>query len=181
MSKIIVGVYNDEDSLKSAVKHIREKKVKIANVYTPYPVHGLDDCMGLSRSKLPVFSFWVGFSGFIGATLMQVGIHSYTWPLNLMNPMVIGGKPHGLAGIPAFVPIMFEVMVLSSALSIVGGFLFRSKLYPSLKAEVIDPRATDDKLIITINMDDVPIDSQAVNQLFNETSPAEIYEKEVGK
>jgi len=177
--KLVVGVYDDEHSLIVAIKHIRAKKIKINNVYTPYPIHGLDHALGMRRSKLPKFTFWVGATGFTSATLMQVGLHTFTLPFNLMNPINVGGKPWGFAGLPAFVPIMFEIMVLSSALSIVAGFLFRSKLFPSLSCNVVDIRATDDKMILVIDLEDVPMDAHAVNQLLKETPATEVYEKEV--
>jgi hypothetical protein len=173
MKNLVCGMFDDEDTLLSAIKKIRDKNVKIDNVYSPYPVHGLDDALGLKRSRLPIFSFCVGATGFMLATFFQVYIHTYVWPLN------IGGKPHGLAGLPSFVPIMFEVTVLTSALSIVAGFFFRSKLIPSTTTDVIDPRTTNDLHLLAIDIAGAPMDNQGLKNLLNENGAIEVNEKEV--
>ena len=173
MKNLVCGMFDDEDKLLSAIKNIREKNVKIDNVYSPYPVHGLDDALGLKRSRLPILSFCVGAIGFISATLFQIYIHTTAWPLN------VGGKPHGWAGLPSFVPIMFEVTVLTSALSIVAGFFFRSKLFPSTSTDVIDPRTTNDLHLLAINIAGAPIDNQGLKNLLNENGAVEVNEKEV--
>src|SRR5688572_18589806 len=82
----LVGVFNDEDVLLSAVSKIRSSGVKIHEVYSPFPVHGLDDALGYKRSRLPIAAFLFGMTGTSLALLMQIWMLGYDWP------MIIGGK-----------------------------------------------------------------------------------------
>ena len=59
----IVGIFDDEDILLHAVEDIREKGVKIQEVFSPFPVHGLDDALGYKRSRLPIAAFLFGMTG----------------------------------------------------------------------------------------------------------------------
>jgi len=50
--EVIYGIYSDEEDLLRAVRNARSKHLEIMDVYTPFPVHGLDQAMGLSESRL---------------------------------------------------------------------------------------------------------------------------------
>lgn len=67
----LLGVYSDEDILLKAINYIKSKDIKIYEVFSPYPIHGIDDVLGYRRSKLPVVAFCFGFLGFCCALLMQ--------------------------------------------------------------------------------------------------------------
>ena len=105
------ALYNDDDVLLSAVKKIRESKIDIEEVYTPFPVHGLDKVMGLKPTRIAIAAFLYGCIGITVATLMMYYIMIVDWPQN------IGGKPSFsyLENMPAFVPIMFEMTVFHAA------------------------------------------------------------------
>ncbi|MEP2298094.1 quinol:electron acceptor oxidoreductase subunit ActD, partial [Algoriphagus sp.] len=53
----VTGVFEDEDVLLQAIKQVRSSGIKIHEVYSPYPVHGIDDYLGYKRSKLPIAAF----------------------------------------------------------------------------------------------------------------------------
>ena len=59
----ILGVYDDEDVLLDAISKVRGSGVKIHEVYSPFPVHGIDDVLGYKRSKLPIAAFLFGMLG----------------------------------------------------------------------------------------------------------------------
>ena len=59
----LLGIYEDEDVLLSAVKKVRTAGVKIHEVFSPYPVHGLDEALGYKRTRLPIAAFMFGFLG----------------------------------------------------------------------------------------------------------------------
>ena len=63
--KFLVGIFDDEDILLQGVDGIRDKGVKIHEVYTPFPVHGLDEALGYKRSRLPIAAFMFGLTGTI--------------------------------------------------------------------------------------------------------------------
>jgi hypothetical protein len=141
----LVGVFNDEDVLLSAVSKIRSSGVKIHEVYSPFPVHGLDDALGYKRSRLPIAAFLFGLTGTSLALLMQIWMLGYDWP------MIIGGKNY--ASLPPFIPVTFELTVLLAALGMVGTFMIVSDMKPYGWPRQFDVRSTDDKHVMAIDVD----------------------------
>ena len=144
-SKYIVGVFDDEDVLLPAVKKIRAKGVEIHDVYTPYPVHHLDVYLGYKRTRLGKAAFLFGATGTTLAITMISYMLGFDWPMD------IGGKDFLPA--PNFIPVTFEATVLISALGMVSTFLVSRNLVPGKKAKMFDPRSTDDKHVMAINLD----------------------------
>ena len=140
----LVGVFDDEDVLLSGVTSIRQSGVKIHEVYSPFPVHGLDDVLGYRRSRLPIAAFMFGITGTSLATFTQIWMLGYDWP------MIIGGK--NFASLPPFVPVIFEFTVLLAALGMVGTFMIASDLKPYKWPRQFDIRSTEDKHIMAIDL-----------------------------
>lgn len=145
-NKIIHALYDDDDVLLKAVKSIKEEKHHIEEVYTPFPVHGLDKVLGLDETRIAIMSFIYGCIGFLVAVLMINYIMIVDWPQN------IGGKPSFsfLENMPAFVPVMFEMTVFFAAHLMVITFYLRSKLWPFKEAENPNPLTTDDKFLVEV-------------------------------
>lgn len=148
-NKIVHAIYDDDDVLLKAVKELRVKKYVIEEVFTPFPVHGLDKVMGLSETRIAITSFIYGCIGLTVAILMMNYMMIEDWPQN------IGGKPSFsyVENMPAFVPIMFEMTVFHAAHLMVITFYLRSRMWPLKKAENPDPRTTDDHFLIEISTD----------------------------
>lgn len=140
----LVGVFDDEDVLLDGVTSIRKSGVKIHEVFSPYPVHGLDEVLGYKRSRLPVAAFLFGLTGTSLALFTQIWMLGYDWP------MIIGGK--NFASLPPFVPVTFEFTVLLSALGMVGTFLIVSDMKPYKWPRQFDLRSTQDKHIMAIDL-----------------------------
>ncbi|WP_412983708.1 DUF3341 domain-containing protein [Pontimicrobium sp. IMCC45349] len=145
-SKVIHAIYTDDDVLMSAVKKVKAEKHHIEEIYTPFPVHGLDKAMGLEPTRIAIAAFIYGCIGLTVATVMMNYIMIEDWPQN------IGGKPSFsyLENMPAFVPIMFELTVFFAAHLMVITFYLRSRMWPFKKAENPDPRTTDDHFLMEI-------------------------------
>ena len=86
-SKVIQVMYNDDDILMSAVKETRAAQHHIEEVYTPFPVHGLDKAMGLAPTRIAIASFMYGLVGLSFAIWLTNYTMIQDWPQN------IGGKP----------------------------------------------------------------------------------------
>ena len=148
-SKVIQAMYNDDDILMDAVKEVRAANHHIAEVYTPFPVHGLDKAMGLKGTRIAITAFMYGC----------VGLAFSIWMMNYMMidqwPQDIGGKPSFsfVLNMPAFVPIMFELSVFFAAHLMVITFYMRSRLWPFKEAENPDPRTTDDMFVMEVTVD----------------------------
>lgn len=158
MSNKIYGAlaqFESAHGIFHACEKVRDASYKKWDAMTPYPVHGLEGAMGMTRSKLPRFVFVMGISGASGAMLLQWWISAVDYPL------IIAAKPY--FSWQAFIPITFEVMVLFSAVSTVLGMLFLNRLprwhHPLLKSERF-ARASDDKFFICIEADDPQFDGE---------------------
>ena len=146
--KFIQALYDDDDTLLGAVKKIRSEKYNIEEVYTPFPVHGLEKALGLEDTRIAIMAFIYGCIGFVVSIAMMNFIMIEDWPQN------IGGKPSFsyLENMPAFVPIMFELTVFFAAHLMVITFYMRSKLWPFKKAENPNLLTTDDKFLVELEI-----------------------------
>jgi hypothetical protein len=140
----LVGVFEDEDVLLNAVTKIRSGGVKIHEVYSPFPVHGLDEVLGYKRSRLPMAAFFFGLTGTSLALIMQIWMLGYDWP------MIIGGK--NFVSLPPFIPVTFELTVLLAALGMVATFMIVSDMKPYGKPRQFDLRSTDDKHVMAVDI-----------------------------
>ena len=166
-SKVIHAIYNDDDVLMAAVKKVKAAKHHIEEVYTPFPVHGLDKAMGLEPTRIAITSFMYGCVGLTVAILMMNFIMIKDWPQD------IGGKPSFsyIENMPAFVPIMFEMTVFFAAHLMVITFYLRSRMWPFKKAENPDLRTTDDHFLMEIAIHD---NEESLSRLLEETGAVEI-------
>ena len=167
-SKVIHAIYNDDDLLLQAVKQVREARYHIGEVYSPFPVHGLDKAMGLAPTRLAITAFIYGLIGLTVAILMMNFIMIQDWPQD------IGGKPSFsfLQNLPAFVPIMFELTVFFAAHLMVITFFMRSKLWPFKAAENPDLRTTDDMFLMEIDAENHNVDK--LSKFLYDTGATEI-------
>ena len=169
-TKIIYGLYGDDDDLMHGVKAFNDKGIKINEVYTPFPVHGLDKALGLRKTRISDAAFIYACYG------VTIGITLTAWIMNHDWPQNIGGKPSfdwfhnmGAFGVP-----MFELMVFCSAHLMSLTFLVRNKMYPGAKPQNPDPRTTDDKFMMEFVSDDV----ETIKQLLIDTGVEEITVKD---
>ncbi|QNF33464.1 DUF3341 domain-containing protein [Adhaeribacter swui] len=169
--KFILGVFEDEEVLLHAIENIRAAGTKIYEVFTPFPVHGIDDVLGIKRSRLPIAAFLYGCCGLAFALWMQIYMMGYDWP------MIIGGKPH--VALPSFIPVSFELTVFCTAHGMVLTFLIVCGLYPRLKVPVLDVRSTDDKFVMAIEVKEGVTDITKVNDLLRSNGAVEVNQKEV--
>ena len=165
----IVGIFDDEDILLHAVEHIREKGVKIHEVFSPFPVHGLDEALGYTRSRLPIAAFLFGMTGTILALFTQIWMLGFDWP------MIIGGKNH--ASLPPFIPVTFEFTVLLSAFGMVGTFFIVSDMKPYGWPRQFDLRSTDDKHVMAIDLASNKMSKDDISRILKDNGASEINEK----
>ena len=140
--KFITATFKDEAILFPAVKRVRMAGYKIHDVYTPFPVHGLDYALGLRETSLHTAGFIYACTGTTTALSGISWILTKDWPLNF------GGKPH--FSLPAWIPITFELTVLFAAIGMVLTFCYLCQLAPFLKKHIFHLRATDDTFTMVI-------------------------------
>ncbi|MGZ3655854.1 MAG: DUF3341 domain-containing protein [Bdellovibrionota bacterium] len=136
-----VAYFSSSEEILAAVKSATAKGYTNVESYTPFPIHGMEDALGLKPSIVPWATFFGGLTGFLTAVFLQVWTSAVDWPLN------VGGKPY-VSG-PAFIPICFELTVLLGGLS-TAGFMFLLNGLPNFKPNPFDPRISDDRFALYI-------------------------------
>ena len=129
-----------------AVRRLREEGFEVHDVFSPFPLHGMDEALGLPETRLGLATLVGGLFGAAVAFGFQVWTHAIDWPL------VIGGKSP--LALPAQVPVSFELTILCAAFATAGGLLVRRRLFPRLSAggppAQPDRRVTDDRFVVVV-------------------------------
>jgi len=173
--KFLYGLYDDDDTMIAGIKSIQKEGIKVNDAYSPFPVHGLEDVLGIKWTRLAICAFLYGLTGL---TLAMLAINYFMiidWPMN------IGGKPSQdlYQNLPAFVPIMFEFTVLSAAHGMAITYFLRNMTLPGLPPRNPHPRTTDDHFAIEIDPDTHKNHSKEdIQSLLKNTGVVEIFEKE---
>jgi hypothetical protein len=172
---IIYAIFDDEQDVLSVVKDLREKNIDVNEVYSPFPIHGLDAVLGLKETRMAITAFIYGciglaFGGLLIYYIMISGVGK-SWPMN------IGGKPNFTFyhNLPSFVPIIFECTVLFAGHLMSITYLFRNKLYPGATTSSPDPRTTDDKFLVELTYS---TKKEEITAILKKSNVTEINEKD---
>jgi len=149
MSKIFHVMYDDDAKVMAAAKVLVGQGILVKDVYSPFPIHGIDPIIGIKRTRLAICSFMYAMTGTSLALLGMWYFMIQDWPMN------IGGKPSFslVENITAFIPVTFEFSVLCGAHGMALTYLLRNGTLPGMPASNPDPRTTDDKFVMEISTD----------------------------
>lgn len=131
----LVGLFKDPYHLLRAARAFRKKGFHGCDALTPYPVHGLEEALGIRRSWIPWVTLVFGLAGCFGGLWLQVWTSAVDWPLN------VGGKP--MLSIPAFIPVTFECTVLLGGLATAAALFLICRL-PAFHPRILDREITND-------------------------------------
>ena len=169
---ILFGLYDDEEKLLEAVKVANRDHLEIDDVYTPFPVHGLDPLLGLAESRLHQAGFVFGTIGCL------FGFGFMTWVFTRDWPIIFGGKPYW--SVPAFIPITFELTVLFAAVGMVTVFYIICGLGPGAEPRRLHDRITDDKFCIAFDVTGTDVaNTDGLQGFFSETGAESVHTKVV--
>jgi hypothetical protein len=174
--KVIYAMYDDDDVLKDGAKKLVSKGVKVSEVFSPFPIHGIDPIIGLKNTRLGIMAF---IYGLFGLTLATLGLRYFMvvdWPMN------IGGKPNFtyMENILAFIPITFEFTVLCAAHGMAITYFLRNKTLPGMPAQNPDPRTTDDRFVIELRTsDNSQFSAEELEAMVKETGIVELDQKDI--
>jgi hypothetical protein len=161
----MAGIFLDERQCVEAARKVREAGFKKFDAISPYPIHDMEDAIGIKRSNIPYVTFFAGLIGLLSALWLTWWTSEVNWPIN------VGGKP--LFSLPAFIPIMFELTVLFAALASVSALLYFCKL-PQIDPPVIDPDLTSHKFAIFVPENDKGYDEAKVKKLLSDLGADEV-------
>jgi len=168
-TEVIFGLYDDEEDLLRAIKAAKRDHLDIYDVFTPFPVHGLDPILGLEESRLHQAGFIYGALGTLTAFLGMTWIFTKDWP------SIFGGKPYW--SVPAFIPITFELTVLFAAIGMTVTFYIINGLGPGVVNTYLDDRITDDKFCIAFDKSSVSVED--AESFFKATGASEVNSKTI--
>ena len=139
---MVIGIFDDEFKLVRAVEGIRDKKILIEEVYTPYPVHEVIRAMG-RRSRLQIVAYFYGLLGAIAVLAFLYWSSVINWPVNY------GGKPFN--SFPSFIIITIVLTIFIVTVGSLATFSGRARLWPGRSCKIYEVGATDDKFVIVLN------------------------------
>jgi hypothetical protein len=169
-ARILVATFPHVDGLLTAVRRARREMLRVYDAFAPFPIHGLDDAMGIRHTRLPKVTLIAGLIGLSFALGLQYYANVLDWPLN------VGGKPDNTT--LAFIPISFELTVLFGGLATVAAFLLRAKLYPGKKPWLVHPGITNDTYAVVLRKPSDDETHQRALRLLSECGAATITESE---
>jgi len=159
--EVLFGLYDDDQDLLDAVRQAKKEHLDIMDVFTPFPVHGLDPILGLEESRLHQAGFVYGSIGTMTAFFFM------TWVFT-----------RDYWSVPAFIPITFELTVLFAAIGMVVTFYTVCGMAPGVTNPVLHDRITDDKFCIAFQTNDYS--DEQINRLksfFSSTGASEVSTK----
>ncbi|MCA9306762.1 MAG: DUF3341 domain-containing protein [Phycisphaerales bacterium] len=156
----VMAEFPDITSIYKAAHEVRDAGFTKWDVYSPVPIHGMSEAMGLKLSRITFIIGAGATTGVLGAIALQIGISAYEYQT------VVGGKP--FAAWEPFTPIIFELGVLLSAFGAVFGMLALNKLpmlYHPLHKKERFLRVSDDRFVLAIEADDPNYDASATGAM----------------
>ena len=119
-------MYDDDDKLMDAARELVGQGIHVNEVFSPFPIHGIDPIIGVTRTRLAIASFMYAMTGMSLAILGMWYFMISDWPMN------IGGKPSFslFENIPSFIPVTFEFSVLCGAHGMAITYFLRNGTLP---------------------------------------------------
>lgn len=162
----LLAEFDSVDGILAAAEKVRDAGYRRWDVHTPFPIHGMDDAMGIRPTILPWLVVMGGVAGLLGGLALQVYTNAIDYP------MFVSGKP--LVSLPAFIPVIFECTIAGAAFTAVFGMLVLNKLpmlyNPLFKSERFR-RVTNDRFFIAVDATDPNFDEAATERLLRSLNP----------
>lgn len=170
--RVHVLVFDEPEATVGAVRRLRDEGFEVADVHSPFPLHGADEALGLRPTRIALATLVGGLAGGLGKLAFQGWVHVVDWPMN------IGGKPD--TALPALVPVTFELTVLVAAFATLGALFFRRRLFPRLVPAPAPrqphPRVTDDRFAVLVVERDGGFSPERFRTLCLALGPCEVVE-----
>ena len=159
--RVPVGYFVDERDLLAAAREFRDLDIDVVEAYSPYPIHGLDEVLGIRPSRLP----WVTLVA--GATGLSIGLWFQYWASGTNWPLDVGGRPFD--SLPAFMVIAFEMTILLAGLATAAALCARSRLWPGQTWDEAFATTTDSEMALVVAEDDARYESGTHERILRES------------
>ena len=161
----ILALYEDPDALLRAATIAREHGFANVDAYTPYPVHGLSEALGIKKSWVPWVTLVMGLTGATLALTFEIWTSAFDWPIN------VGGKP--FVSLPAFIPITFEGGVLIGGTMTLAALLLACGL-PAWNKPILDRDLTNDRFGLWVPEIGPEWNEARIIQVLKSTGPSDL-------
>jgi hypothetical protein len=155
--RIHVATFPDGHLLVAAAAACRARGLEVEDAFSPHPIHGIDEVLGIRRTRLPIVCFAAGLLGGSLGLAFEYWASAADWPLD------VGGKPFD--SLPAFLPVAFEMTVLFAGLATALALFVRSRLAPGAAARTPDSRVTDDRYVLVVRHRDAALPAETLDAL----------------
>ncbi len=172
---IVYGMYNDDEDLTEGAKALVAKGLYIKTAYTPFPVHGIENVLGIKWTRLAICAFIYGISAMCLALFGLWYFMISDWPMN------IGGKPNFMLyhNLPSFIPVTFEFTVFCAAHGMALTYFIRNWTFPGVTARNPHKRTTDDHFVVEIHTKHNPDHTaEDIARMCKEGPAVEVWEKD---
>ncbi len=163
--KGIAGIWLDEHKMVKAAREARKSGLTKFDAISPFPLHDIDEAMGIPLSFIPWVTFIFGLGG------CAFGLWFTWWVAAVDWQLIVGGKPFW--SLPAFIPVIFECTILFAALSSVGALIMLCGL-PKIDPPVIDPDLTSHKFALFVPEDDTGFNAANIEKMFKDMGAVEV-------
>lgn len=176
MSRKLYGIMAEFDTpteLVDAARRVRDAGYTKTDAFSPFPIHEIDEALGIRRSILPFLVFGGGVLGLLAG----LGLQYYTHVIDY--PIIVGGRPH--FSLPAFIPPAYELTILFAAFTAVFGMLFLNGLPMPYHPVFNVPRfalASRDKFFLLIESRDPKFDYEETRRFMESLNPQEVFDVE---
>jgi hypothetical protein len=169
----ILAEFDTPTEMVDAARQIRDAGYTKTDAFSPFPLHEIDEALGIKRSILPYIVFGGGLTGLLTGLGLQIFVHAIDYPLN------VGGRPY--ISLPSFVPPMYELTILFAGFAAVFGMLFLNGLPQPYHPLFNVPRfalATREKFFLVIEARDPKFDYEVTRTFMQSLNPQEVFDVE---
>ncbi|CAN5393819.1 DUF3341 domain-containing protein [soil metagenome] len=166
--------FDTPTELVDAARQIRDAGYRKTDAFSPFPLHEIDEALGIKRSILPFMVLAGGFAGLLTGLGLQIWVHAFEYPMN------IGGRP--FVSLPSFVPPAFELTILFASFTAVLGMLFLNGLPQPYHPVFNVPRfalATREKFFLIVETKDPLFDYEKTRSFMESLNPQEVFDVEL--
>jgi len=167
----LMAEFDTATELVDAARQVRDAGYKKTDAFSPFPLHEIDEALGIKRSILPFLVFGGGIAGLLTGLGLQIFVHYIDYPLN------IGGRPY--ISLPSFIPPAYELTILFAAFTAVFGMLFLNGLPQPYHPVFNVPRfalATREKFFLLIEKKDAKFDYEETKSFMQSLNPQEVFD-----
>jgi len=169
----LMAEFHSPEALLHAAERAHRQGFKRMDAYTPFPIEGLSEALGVHDRRVPLIVLLGGIAGCLGGFFLQYWVAVIDYPLN------VGGRP--LNSWPAFIPVTFEMTILFAALAAFLGVLALNGLpmpyHPVFNVEQFE-LASRNRFFLCIEADDPDFDRDGTWKFLESLGPDGVYQVE---